>query len=161
MNALPSEDPIESRLRRDAQRVEAAAPGGMEQRIRQAIARSERVTAGERRAGWAWILTLTGGLGIAAGLLLVLRPDGLRSTRPVLGLGPDERAVSASLAQAVQAIPAQIWKDVQPAAQSALRQEPVQAEVTALYSDARSALGFLAYNFLPGAAGTAPATPPS
>ncbi|HEX3728540.1 MAG TPA: hypothetical protein VHV47_01960, partial [Opitutaceae bacterium] len=69
---------------------------------------------------------------------------------------PAERADSVQLAQAVQAMPAQVWGQVQPQVEAVLAQDPLQQEKDALASGARSALGFLAYNFLP-----APQTPES
>lgn len=42
------------------------------------------------------------------------------------------------------------WTDLRPSAGDLLEAEPLQREVDAVVSDARSALGFLALNFLPG-----------
>ena len=89
------------------------------------------------------------GAGAVATLVVALQVDWKPSSKPASVLGTEDRATSASLAEAVQTMPAQIWESVQPKAQAALQNDPLQKEATALYADARSALGFLAYNFLP------------
>jgi hypothetical protein len=94
---------------------------------------------------------LAGAAAAAAALLLTLRP----AAGPAPA-NPAERADSVQLAQAVQAMPAQVWGQVQPQVEAVLAQDPLQQEKDALASGARSALGFLAYNFLP-----APQTPES
>ena len=137
-------DALEDALRRDARQMRPAeVPAGMERRICAAIDRTEERPAPSRRPLLWW----TGGLatlgGAAAALVLALRPPAPAAPNPA------ERAEAAQLAQAVQAMPAQIWGQVQPQMEAALAHDPVRQEGTALASDARSALSFLAYNFLP------------
>lgn len=47
------------------------------------------------------------------------------------------------------AVATTVWGRLQPDAEALLEGEPLQREVDAFYADARSALGFLALNFLP------------
>jgi len=149
MNIPPSDDPIESQLRRDARQMAAPAPLGMEGRIAHAVARAGRGTTPDRRPIFGWVLGLGATAGAVAAIVLTLHVDWKPSGGPASVLGTEDRATSASLAEAVQTMPAQIWESVQPKAQAALQNDPLQKEATALYADARSALGFLAYNFLP------------
>ncbi len=135
-------DALEDALRRDAKRITPAeAPAGLERRICEAIGRAEP-PAPARRPLLLWASGLAAA-GAAAALLLAHWPA---APGPASAA---ERADAAELAQAVQAMPAQVWSQVQPRMEAALAQDPLQQEKAALASDARSALGFLAYNFLP------------
>ncbi|HVW20069.1 MAG TPA: hypothetical protein VHC86_02555 [Opitutaceae bacterium] len=135
-------DSLEDALRREAQRMTPAeVPAGMERRICAAIERAERPEPAVRPyRAWAYGL---GGLAAAAtALVLVLRPAAPRG-------GPADSADAAQLAQAVQALPGQVWDQMQPKLDAALGRDPLGQEKAALASDARSALRFLAFNFLP------------
>jgi len=149
MKPHPSDDPLESRLRNDAKRVAAPLPLGLEGRIARAVARSGNQPGPARRPWLVWGSVLGATAGMAAALLLALRVNWKESAGPALLLGTEDRATSASLAESVQTMPAHLWDAVQPKAQAALQNDPLQKEANALYSDARSALGFLAFNFLP------------
>jgi hypothetical protein len=62
------------------------------------------------------------------------------------------------LAQSVQALPTRLWTSLKPQATTLMQNDPLRSEATALYSDARSAVGFLAFNFLPANATAQPKT---
>jgi hypothetical protein len=69
---------------------------------------------------------------------------------PVLATaGTAEPAMLAVARQIVAAVPTDLFVELQPRAQAILRQDPLQSEVDAMKSDARTAVRFLARNFLP------------
>lgn len=138
---------LEQALRRDAQRIDPAVPAGMERRISEAVARSRAELEPAGRMRWrplALGLALAG-MAAAAALVFELRPDHPAGS----GLTPAEAAEAAQLAAEVKVMPGRVWAAVQPQAEAALAANPLLPDTAALQEDARSALGFLADNFLP------------
>jgi hypothetical protein len=143
-------DELESALRRDAVRYAPVPPEGIERRIMQAIDRSTR-TARPARSPRALILA---GSAVAAVALIAFfvkyqafPGSGGTATPPTVQVN-DALVVAQSIST--------LWqKSVVPSAQTLVVDNPLQHELDSVYSDTRSALDFLALNFLP----TSPTTP--
>jgi hypothetical protein len=65
---------------------------------------------------------------------------------------PNDPSVIDFAQQFIDAVPTELFDEMQPKAMAVLEQDPLQNEVDAMKSDARSAVRFLAKNFLPGSA---------
>lgn len=151
---------LDAALRRAAPVQAAPAGPELEQGILAAVARARREEAPRRSAtGWgmgAWALAgAAATLTVGALVLWTTRPPEARATRLAVTQVPRE-----SVRDGTTETVADFW---QSDAGSLLGGEPLQREVDAVYSNARSALGFLAMNFLPSTgetgAGVVPAAP--
>ncbi len=143
-------DELESALRRDAIRYAPVPPAGIERRIMQAIDRSTRATR-PARSPRALILA---GSAIAAVALIAF----FVKYQAFPGPGGTDTGPTAQVNDALvvaQSISTLWQKSVVPSAQTLVVDNPLQHELDSVYSDTRSALNFLALNFLP----TSPATP--
>jgi hypothetical protein len=138
---------LEGELRRQAQGIKADAPPGMEHRIAAAVrgAAAENGSSQSAPAFWLPRLTIAGAFGLALAAAVVAYR---RAATPAAGSAALQ-ADSQVLAQAVKTAPRQLWAVVQPRAETVVQAEPLHREAAALQADARSAIGFLAYNFLP------------
>ena len=135
---------LESTLRREAVLENEAAPSELERRIIEAVHRTARPQPVRRRAPLA-VLSLAGAAAGVALAFLIFQKSGVSVTGPVR---PADRDV-ASGNQLTAATVGKAWSELRPAAGAILNGEPLQREADAVYSDARSAIGFLALNFLP------------
>jgi hypothetical protein len=63
--------------------------------------------------------------------------------------GPETAPEIATVAPARAPVAGGLWSEIKPAAGALLAADPLQQEADAVVADARSALGFLALNFLP------------
>jgi hypothetical protein len=138
----PKNDDLENRLRFDAARIQPLPPEGMNERIVRATRHAETPAPQFRRLSGGFLAAL-GAIGAAAALAVVF------SARHAGG-PPSEPAP----------VPALVWTSVQPKATALLEQDPLRADATALYSDARSAASFLAINFLPSSPPPSHSAPP-
>jgi hypothetical protein len=118
----------------------------IEQRVIDAVRRSARQPArseSSRRA--LGPLLIAGAVASVALVALVLRMTpffrAAEKVRPA--------ALAAVELTADETMSPSGWERVQPEAIALLEGEPLRREVDAVYADARSALGFLALNFLP------------
>lgn len=142
-------DALETSLRRGAMALSAEAVPGLEQRINDAVARSVRMGtavppsregfSGFAMGSWA----LAGAAASVAVALLVSQQ--MKSPRDA---GRPEGLVTAPVPAGTVAGDG-LLDGLSPDATALLQGEPLRREVDAMYSDARSALGFLALNFLP------------
>jgi predicted anti-sigma-YlaC factor YlaD len=143
-------DELESALRRDAVRYAPVPPAGIERRIMQAIDRSTR-TARPARSPRALILAGSAVAAVALIAFFVKYPafperDGTEKNRTA------QVSDALVVAQSISTL----WQNsVVPSAQTLVADNPLQHELDSVYSDTRTALNFLALNFLP----TNPATP--
>ena len=138
-------DSLESSLRRDATRDWHEAPAGLEQNILRAV---RQAAPAPRRTRPVW-LALAGAAACALAAVVFFQ-DGFSPARPpVTDVKPAEVVVAVS--------PQQIWNNLKPSANAVLAADPLQKEAAAVAADARTALNFLAQNFLP----TAPDHPAS
>lgn len=134
---------LTSTLRRDANAARRAVPVGLDRRVLQAIATQSRPPARERHLGrLAFALA-----GVTAAVVLALVPLRPGKSRTDGNLAVDPSVVAPQLNAALAALPT---LNVSMAA--VMQKEPLQQEVDSVYADARSAVRFLALNFLPDGA---------
>lgn len=149
MNPHPRDD-FESALRRDAAlaRQRATPSDDLAQRIVRDVHHSRVAAAQPARSSWRLPLFAFAGLAACAALaFLVLNSD---SSTPAAPDRAQDRIATAAPAPSDTARPlTETWAALKPEAQALLARDPLQAEVNAVVSDARSALQFLALNFLP------------
>ncbi len=142
-------DQLTSALRRDAVAERHAAPAGFDLRVLQAIHHEAAPRRRERHVGRLAFAVA----GVAAAVVLALVPlrQPPRQTASVVAV--NSAALAPQLDAAMNALPA-----LDASVASVLKKEPLQQEVQSVYADARSAVRFLALNFLPDGATTQPAT---
>lgn len=140
---------LETGLRRQATNVAATAPGTLESRIFNAVERSKRPEhPPQRTLSWAMA-----GLAAAAVVAVVV----VRIQRPGPAETPAQVASVDDVLAVANELPKQWLTTLQPRATKLLNENPLQAEMASVSSDARSALDFLALNFLPSNGQAAPA----
>lgn len=145
---------LETELRRQTAADLPAISPMLERRILQAVrmaaddAASGREVSRSREPRRWWPGAIAGSALVAA-LLLMAWPGGigLRSDNRTNGSMPRDDA--AVVMTAVQTLSTQLVENVLPATGELVANNPLQQEADSVYSDARSALGFLAMNFLP------------
>jgi hypothetical protein len=141
---------LESALRRDAVKYAPVSPEGLERRIMQALERSTR-TARPARSPLALILA---GSAVAAVVLIAFFVK--YPVFPGRGGSTTNQTVQMNDALVVAKSISTLWQNsIVPSAQTLVVDNPLQHELDSVYSDTRSALNFLALNFLP----TTQATP--
>ncbi len=135
-------------LRNDARRT-AAPPSGIEDRILQALDHSERpvVRQPRRSAVTASLAVCVVLLGLTTLWQLSLLPSPGNST----STGEDYAVEVAALVAAVRAMPSDLRRTLEAPTAQLVQDNSLGREVQNVYSDAKSALDFLAANFLPAA----------
>ncbi len=142
---------LESALRRDAGRVSVEPDAGFERRllnaVRRAAAAPVREEALRHRSGiWVAGAALA---AVACGVFVFQREPGkLGQTEVAIGATAADAAV---IVDAVQSLSDRLVETVIPSAGAMVADNPLQREFDSLQTDARSALRFLAMNFLPAA----------
>ncbi len=136
-------DELEMMLRRDASAQRVVPAASLEDQIIHAVRRSNRPA----RRSYTPLLSFAGVAAAVAFAFIAMRPTttGPRAvaanpTNPIdagTEVGADAEQFSALIS------------DMQPKAVEFLRQDPLQDEVDAVVANARTAVGFLAKNFLP------------
>jgi hypothetical protein len=126
-------DPWEESLRDAAVRLKNEAPEGLEQRISRAVADAARPEQPPALFRPAVIVFAVAACAAVAFYV---------SHRPAPGAAPE-------IALANPAAPTQADEALAPDATDLMQQDPLQDEADSVYSDARSAVSFLADNFLP------------
>lgn len=130
---------LESSLRRGAKDENETVDPDLERRIVAAVHGSARRP--QRRRSPLAAISLAGAAACAA-LAVVLA-----SRTPV---PQDESSMAPRrVATARNSTAGNLWGELRPTADAILDAQPLQREADAVYSDARSAIGFLALNFLP------------
>ena len=143
-------DELESALRRDVARFAPVPPEGLERRIMEAVDRSTR-TARPAHSPLALILAGSAVAAVALITFLVRYP-----VFPGRDITITNQTAQVNDALVVAKSISTLWQNsVVPKAQTLVVDNPLQHELDSVYSDTRSALNFLALNFLP----TTPATP--
>ena len=143
---------LEAGLRRTAEGQRAAVPPGLERRIARAV-RQQAPSAGRifpRAVRGAFVA-----LGATAGVALTVMVF-QKTAAPEWGAVRPSRGAAAGRQTTHESADGGLLGRIQPGANALLGAEPLQHEVEAFYADARSALGFLALNFLPTVPGDAP-----
>lgn len=128
---------LEAGLRREAVRERADAAPDLEGRIVAAVHRVAQSQPRSRREAPLAVLSFVGAAASVALAVFLVQ----RSPAPM-----DGPAATGELANAPAGA---LWSGLPPAADAILNAEPLQREADAVYADARSAVGFLALNFLP------------
>lgn len=141
MNTNDSE--LEQELRRQAAAIRPATPPDLHRKISAALASSD---ASSRREAprWAW----WAGAGGAVAAILV----GLFALKPS-SASVDAHTDAAALAQEIQGMHQQVLASLASRSAPAPQADPLNQEASALADSAHSALGFLAYNFIPATSG--------
>lgn len=159
---------LELSLRQDAfeRREEIAATNLLERDILRAVrvATTTPNKSPSRPAHWTWTL---GGLGAVAAIVVFmagLKREPVAEPRAVAVVpGTSAAAVTtadvAVILETVDSLSTEFVETVLPSAGGLVANNPLQQELTSVYSDMRSALDFLALNFLPTASTSAKATP--
>lgn len=159
-NYFRAANSLEHQLRRDAGRAPRADvfPDALERRIVQAVRQSASRPAPARWREWGGTWGV-GGLAAAAVvvamIVLVRGPQSGTGDEIARSNTADDAAV---ILETVGSISTGLADSVIPSAGMLVAQNPLQQELGSVYSDVRSALDFLALNFLPSA-NQKPATP--
>lgn len=136
---------FETRLRQDARAQPPAVPDGLEQRIADAVRRSQAAArTPPRRAFPLWAVGLTTTAALVA-VVVTLN----RSPRPEKTSAEVDPAEIAAVFKAVTALPAQLDRLLPAPGSRTAADDPLRHELDNVKADARSALDFLAANFLP------------
>jgi hypothetical protein len=164
-SCLEASRTIELSLRQDAlqRREEVGETGTLERDILRAVrvAGTRPEHARSRPAHRAWTL---GGLGAIAAIVALMAGLGREPVTEQRGsvAGPAPIAPTEEVAviiETVDSLSTEFVDSVLPTAGGLVANNPLQQEFTSVYSDMRSALDFLALNFLPTAPVNAKATP--
>jgi hypothetical protein len=162
-------DAIDRALRGDARAMKATPVAGLDDRIMAAVMRSARDAEYEARdtarpaKTVRFALAFAGGVAAVAiivGMILSTRdgpPVPIDHVAPLTPSSPTMRGAPAIVRPAVALLPqpaatAQAIAELATPVKSALAQDPLQTEAKSVYADARSAVQFLALNFLPSGA---------
>lgn len=132
-------------MRSDAVALREAPSAGLDRRIISAVRESARPIRRPERRFTGSVMAWGGAVAVVALAIVVVQRQSPRDhgmTRP-LAVAPTTEG------NAENAVTSTVWGRLQPDAKALLEGEPLQREVDAFYADARSALGFLALNFLP------------
>jgi hypothetical protein len=149
---------LEKTLRQEA--VQRREELGTSETLQREILRAVRVAAPKpdysrgRSAGRAWAV---GGLGAVAAIVALmagLRHEPIAEQRGSVS-EPATTAEVAVIIETVDSLSNEFVESVLPTAGGLVANNPLQRELTSVYSDMRSALDFLALNFLPAAPATA------
>jgi len=151
---------LDAQLRRAARAPDAASEAT--QNFEQEILRAVRNSAARpgRSSAWqptrTWLLSGIGAVAAAFAILLALRiGPGSTPRERMAGVTPTDDA--AMIISTVESLSSELVGTVIPSAGELVAQNPLQQELGSVYSDVRSALDFLALNFLP----TTPVNPPA
>lgn len=136
-------------LRRDVARATTKDfPAGLERRVILAVAESRVATPAPSRNGFGWLAAT----GIAAAVAAVALVLSLRHAPDAPG-SVVVQATTPAVTTPLKAIePAPTWGTVVSTASTLAPENPLESELQYVYSDARTALRFLALNFLPAGA---------
>ena len=156
---------LDHALKRDAVRAWQEAPIDLEQKILHAVNRAAPQPARRESRVGTW--SLSAAVACAALAVMLYRPATPPTASPTTSTAPRtenaagatngvvtkvDPSVLALARQWVAAVPTDLFAEMQPKAVALLQQDPYQTEVNAVKSDARTAMRFLAANFLPAAA---------
>ena len=142
---------LESALRRAAGCVSIEPDAGFEQRLLHAVRRAEAAPAREEASRPRSGIRVAGAAlaAVAFGVFVFQRESGkLGQAEVASGATAADAAV---IVDAVQSLSDRLVETVIPSAGAMVADNPLQREFDSLQTDARSALRFLAMNFLPAA----------
>ena len=141
-------DALDAQLRHDARHATPPIPRGLEQRVVRAIEAAQAGREPQAHAPSAWRPAgfVAGALACAAAVFFVgrtIRNERIDSPRP-------EDLVM--MLTTVESVSGKLWDEVLPSATTAVNENPLRQELNSVVTGARSALDFLALNFLPTSA---------
>jgi hypothetical protein len=141
---------FEQNLRRGAAFVKTEPEAGMELRILQAVTATRTVRRRERFRSFLFA-------GVALAWTLIQRPHATESKET--GIAAVEKSGKESGGLATPTSTHGWWTawDAQHSALAMAEKNPLQEEIDSVYTDAQTAIGFLALNFLPTSEGSATA----
>ena len=152
---------LEHALRREATPTTPASPGREENQIRETL-RAVRNAAPAPAEPHHWRRALATGVATAAlAVVMVHFNRGPIGSPSVTENTFTPAADAALLADTVKDLSSEFVDEVIPSAGALVANNPLQREFDSIYADARSALGFLALNFLPVLPESSPATAPA
>lgn len=138
---------FETHLRQTARTRMPAAPAGLEHRIADAVRRAQvPARAPQRRAAPRW----AAGLATAAAVLALVVAVNREAPRAPITTEVEPAEISA-IFTAVTTLPSHLNRVFAPASARQTVPDPLSRELDNVKADARSALSFLAENFLPAA----------
>ena len=141
----------------EAVRTATAPSGNLEWQIMQAVRASaggqssRRSSSSPSRSRWIFG-GLTAAVAVAVAMLTLNRQTTSSTTRDDLANVTPTPADAQVIVQAVESLSNRLVDSVIPSAGELVAENPLQQELGSVYSDVRSALDFLALNFLPGSA---------
>lgn len=137
---------LDTVLRENSFSVQVEMPSNLEHRVMRAVHSYAPLTPASRQPSRVFSYALAGSAAALAVVTIAYFYSGAHShPSPASEYAADVAQVVAS----VRAFPANLTQKIQAPAQR-LNENPLQREVQNVYSDAESALNFLAVNFLPG-----------
>jgi len=142
MKTTPHE--LEAALRHDAAAQRGEPSPGFAARLQRAVHTAAAQPAPAAPAP-RFRFFLVGG-SLATALLLAAVVLTRLPSRSDLGISDSD---TAALVAGARALPGQVWSTIEPETSAVLGPQPLQTEANAIAADARSAVSFLALNFLP------------
>ena len=154
---------LENALRLEARELVRTTPvsDGFERRLLQAVRSSRSTQEPVRSTAWgsAWGIGAVTAAAAIAVVAVYLNRDADPFGRSDVA-GTTTATDAAVMAEAVESLSNQLVESVIPSAGKLVAANPLQQELGSVYSDMRSAIDFLALNFLPSGA-PAPASAPT
>jgi hypothetical protein len=143
-------DDLESALRRAAVRARTETPIGLESRILQALAAESAAPrhASEPRPRLPVFALVGGALAAFAVGVFVLR-DGTNPMATAIDGSTNPSAEAEVALGVLKVVSRKVMDDVVTPTETLIVDNALKTEIGSVYADARSALGFLALNFLP------------
>ena len=139
-------DDLDAALKRDAAPYKQAAVSGLDQRIIRAVRMSEPPP--RRSHVRAAALSFAGVAACATLAVVLFQRQTADQSAPTIAVDGSSVAVTEMLA-AAGSFSDRMWNSLKPSAAAFAEKNPLEEELDLVYSDARSALGFLAMNFFP------------
>lgn len=153
-------DDLDLALTRDATRLDQSAPAGLERRIALAVARSTAPRPEPARPALPMFALLGAAACAAVAIFVFQTGEKPAETTPPPAANIVAVIDSTRTALATHSLRSKISDTIDTAANGVLREDPLTIEARALEADARSALRFLALNFLPHAPEALVSPPP-
>jgi predicted anti-sigma-YlaC factor YlaD len=148
-------DTLVGQLRQSALKQAQPSPDDLAQRIARAVRQSAPRPVRRRAPALSWS-TLAGvsTIAVAALSLFIVRQNpGKPTTQTTVANQQTDLTISSAdvtmLVNDVDALRSRLLASVEPTAKTLAEQNPLTQELDSVQADARSALGFLALNFLP------------
>ena len=134
---------LEAALKKTAPR-NAISPDGLDQRIIHALRQSQPEP---RRASFRPVLLSLAGAAACVAIAAVMVSQKPTSTQNTAAGSPPPDVVEVMAV--AESLTDRFWNVLKPSAAALAETNPLQTEIDSVYSDAESALAFLALNFLP------------